>query len=131
MKKPKWILNYVFILVFMTACSAGGADDGERGPVFIDSTELLIMESFPVQISVHVVGSLPTPCHQFGAEVEGPDAQNRIDVTVYSMEETEMSCIQVLGPFDETIPIPMQGQNEGTYLVYVNGEFAGEFTYPG
>lgn len=128
----KWLLNSFFLLLFLTACASGGSiDNGERGPIYIDSAELLVMESFPVQISLHLVGSLPTPCHRFQAEVDGPNAQNRIDVSVYTTVNPEMLCMQVLEPFDQSVSIPMDDAADGIYSVYVNGELVGEFTYPG
>ena len=105
--------------------------DFEKGPVYISSSELLIMESFPVQISLHITGDLPTPCHRFQAEVAKPDAQNRIEVTVYSLANPELMCVQVLQPFEESVPISMDGAVDGTYSVWLNGEKVGEFTYPG
>lgn len=105
--------------------------DMQEGPVFIDSANLLIMESYPVQINLHLVGNLPTPCHQFQAEVAAPDSENQIKVRVYSLVNPAVMCTQVLQPFDETVPIPMTGAADGNYSVWVNGELVGEFTYPG
>jgi hypothetical protein len=105
--------------------------DMQEGPVFVDSSDLLIMESYPVQINLHLIGNLPTPCHQFQADVAAPDPQNQIHVRVYSLVNPAVMCTQVLQPFDESVSIPMTGVADGTYSVWVNGELVGEFTYPG
>lgn len=100
------------------------------GPVYINSSDLLIMESYPVQVSLHISGELPTPCHEFRSQVAGPDEQNRIFVTSWSEIDPNTVCIQVLEPFDLSIPIPMEGSGEASYPVYLNGELVGEFRYP-
>ena len=145
----KWLVPYLFLAIIATACAAippvsteisistgiptitVPPGDFERGPAYISSSDLLIMESFPVQIALHIIGDLPTPCHRFRTDVADPDAQNRIDVTAYSLANPELMCAQVLQPFEESVPIPMDGAPDGTYSVWLNGEEVGEFTYPG
>ncbi|HEU4750416.1 MAG TPA: hypothetical protein VFT54_05100, partial [Acidimicrobiia bacterium] len=69
------------ITLFITGCG-GGADDpidspaptpstipDDAGPVFVETTDILLMESFPVQVVLRVTGNLPTPCHQAVWEV--------------------------------------------------------------
>src|SRR5688500_7491350 len=55
-----------------------------RGTVFLDSTDLLTMESYPLQFMIVLKGNLPTPCHALRVAVSEPDAQNKIAVDVYS-----------------------------------------------
>lgn len=96
-----------------------------RGQVFIDSTDLLIMESYPVQIALALKGSLPTPCNQLRVVANPPDEQNRIQVEVYSVSDPEQMCIQVLEPFEANIGLG--SFPSGHYTVLVNGEQVGEF----
>ena len=105
---------------------APGDENLKRGEAFIDSADILTLESFPLQFMLHLEGSLPTPCHQLRVEVGEPDAQNRIDVEVYSVSDPDEVCIQVLQSFEENIPLG--SFPSGTYAVYVNGEKVGEFT---
>jgi hypothetical protein len=99
--------------------------------VYIDSADLLIMESYPVQVALHIVGNLPTPCHEILFEVAGSDEQNRIFVTAWSEADPAAICAQVLQPFDESVSIPMGGAADGTYSVWLNEGLVGEFSYPG
>ena len=101
-------------------------------PAYVDSAELLIMESYPVQVAVWVEGNLPTPCHEFRYQYEIQDfgAEKRMDITVYSEADPVALCTQVLEPFEERILLDLENAPEGTYVVYVNGELVGEFTYP-
>lgn len=103
----------------------------EEGPVFINSSDLLIAESYPVQVHLHISGDLPTPCHRFRADVAAPNLENQIQVTAYSVVNPDMMCAQVLQPFDENVSIPMDGAADGNYSVWLNGELVGEFSYPG
>jgi hypothetical protein len=131
----KMTLSILVALILIAACSPTSQlptdEPPQGGAVFINSADLLIMESYPVQIALHVTGDLPTPCHSFYSQVVAPDAENRIAVTVWSESDPELMCMQVLQPFDESVSIPMTGQPDGTYSVWLNGELVGEFNYPG
>ncbi len=100
--------------------------DMVRDGVQITSAEVLLLESFPVQVRLNVSGNLPTPCHMLRAEVNEPDTQNRIEVELYSLVEPDVICIQVIQPFESTIPLGEYPP--GGYQVYLNGELVGEFT---
>jgi len=80
---------------------------------------------------LHIVGNLPTPCHEFQFSVSQPDAKNRIYVAAWSESDPTAICAQVLQPFEENVSIPMAGVADGTYSVWLNGELVGEFNYPG
>jgi len=97
-----------------------------RGEAFVDSADILLLESNPVQVNLHVEGTLPTPCHLLRANVGEPDENGRIEVELYSLTEPGVMCIQVIQPFDTTISLGTYPA--GTYTVYVNGEETGEFT---
>ena len=96
-----------------------------RGPVFIDQAELLIRESFPIQVDLHLSGSLPTPCATLGWSVGEPDEQGRIEVEAYSSQDAAVACIQVLQEFEENISLG--AYSTGAYSVWLNGELIGEF----
>jgi inhibitor of cysteine peptidase len=105
------------------------SDQGlQAGQAFVDSADILVMESFPPQFSLHIQGALPTPCHQLRVEVAAPDSQNLIQVSVYSVVDPAVICTQVLAPFDVTVPL--QGYSTGTYTVIVNGKEAGNIEVP-
>jgi hypothetical protein len=131
----KFILPLLAAVLLLSACAPTSQPSTQEPPqggaVFIDSADLLIMESYPVQISLQISGNLPTPCHSFHSEVAAPDDENRIQVTVWSEADPAAMCAQVLEPFEEGVSIPMTGQPDGTYSVWLNGELVGEFNYPG
>lgn len=146
----KTLLSIALIAILLSACAPAAASPTasspslptetamspispgfEKGPVFINSADLLIAESYPVQAHLHITGDMPTPCHRFRAEVAAPNSENQIHVTAYSIVNPDMMCTQVLEPFDENVSIPMDGATDGTYSVWLNGEQVGEFSYPG
>jgi len=93
---------------------------GGSTPSYVDEVELLLMESWPVQVRAIVRGHLPTPCHTLGWLLGDPDADGRIQLDVFSTPPgDDVACIQVLEPFEESIDI---GSFEtGDYLLVVNG----------
>jgi hypothetical protein len=131
--KTRFLFQFAFVLaVLLAACAPEPGNAGaDREPVYIDSADLLIAESFPVQVRLHIVGNLPSPCHEFQFEVEASDGENQIHVTAYSTIDPAAMCAQVLQPFDQTINISMASGANGTYSVWLNGEQVGEFSYPG
>ncbi len=97
-----------------------------EGEVFIRSTELLVMESYPLQVALIVKGELPTPCHRLKAEVKDPDELNRIQVSLVSLVDPTEICIQMLQAFEERISLG--SYPDGSYTVYLNGKEVGKFT---
>lgn len=90
-----------------------------RGPVYIDSVELLMLESWPVQVHARVRGNLPTPCHALARDLSGPDTSGRIVLDVYSATDADVVCTQVLEPFEQSISLG--SFTSGSYVLVVNG----------
>lgn len=106
----------------LTQASGSTTAAGDPGPVYVDSTEILYLESYPVQVELLVNGSLPTPCHEIEYEVQ--DGVDSIDVLLWSVADPEMVCAAVLEPFELVIPL---GSFETADLpVYLNGEEVGQ-----
>lgn len=102
-----------------------GDSNFSRGNVFIENSDVLVMESFPVQIAWVLSGDLPTPCNQLRVVANPPDEGNRIQVEVYSVIDPAETCIQALEPFEANIGLG--SFPSGHYSVWVNGEMVGEF----
>ena len=102
-------------------------DDAQltRGTVFLETSQIVIRESFPPQISLNISGNLPTPCHQLRVVIQPPDAENRIEAEIYSLVDPNVACTQVLAPFEESIDLGTFPA--GHYTVLVNGDAVGEF----
>jgi len=89
------------------------------GPVYIDSVELLMLESWPVQVHAQVKGNLPTPCHQLAWDLSAPDASGRIVLDIHSTTNADVICVEVLEPFEQSISIG--SFTSGSYVLVVNG----------
>lgn len=101
---------------------------GQQSPVYDLDAVIVEMEPGSGRMGLAVTGSLPTPCHKLQSFISPPDANSRIDVTLYSVSDPEKVCAQVLAPFAEKIPL---GEiPAGSYTVYVNGSLAGELQLP-
>lgn len=103
-----------------------GDADLDRGNVYLDVTELAILESYPIQVVLRLEGNRPTPCHQLRVAVAPPDKHNQIAVEVYTVTDPGQACTQVLAPFNANIPLG--SFPTGDYTVVVNGTPAGQFT---
>jgi len=96
--------------------------------VYIDGSEILLMDDKPQQIKLHVWGNLPTPCNELRTLVQDTDDQNRIQVMVYAVTDPNVMCTQVITPFDVSFVI---GEfSEGKYTVVLNGEEIGSVDLP-
>lgn len=102
-----------------------------QGNAFVNSADVIVMESYPVQVTLALSGELPTPCNQLTVDISEPNADNQIHIDVYSLVDPAMTCIAVIEPFDEQVSLPVESLADGTYEVWVNGTLIGEFSYPG
>ena len=106
----------VMITIFVTGCFSLLPTIGLAS---VDEIDILILESFPVQINVIARGNLPDPCTEISEVL-----QEREGDTFFITIKTYRSpgfCIQVLAPFEEIIPLEVYGLPAGTYTVDVNG----------
>jgi len=120
MNRKKYIVFLVVILFsiifLLSGCSA--VDSGVN-LAHVNEIEILILESFPLQVHVVAKGYLPNPCTQIDQIIKSREAN---DFTVTIKTKTSPGpCIQVIQPFEETIPLDVYGLPAGTYNVNVNG----------
>jgi hypothetical protein len=86
----------------------------------VESVEVLILESLPVQIHVLVKGQLPDAC----AQIEGHQlAQegNTIDISLNTIWPANQRCAAALTPFEQTIPLAVNELTPGEYTVEAGG----------
>jgi hypothetical protein len=107
---------------------APGDDALKRGEATIDSTEILILESFPPQFVLNVKGSQGDPCRQVRAVIGEPDAENHIQVEIYTVYDPAAVCILMLKEFE--LNLPLGSFEQGTYTVFINGQEVGTLTAP-
>ena len=100
------------------------AADGSQDPeteiaedVEIDSLQLEIMESFPVQVTAVINGYLPDNCTAI--EKINADYSKSIFKLTITTESKGTDCIQEPQPFEERIALGIEGLHAGRYEVHL------------
>lgn len=112
---------FVLLLVplLMACSSSGGTGNQPRGQLNIDSIEIRIAESSPVQVFANVKGSLGDGCTSLGA-ITQKRSGNTIDVTVGVNHSGAQVCTAIAQLVDQNIQL--EGEfPPGNYTVRVNG----------
>ena len=100
--------------------------DGKSINAAVDEIELLLMESFPIQVQAIVQGYLPDGC----SVLDGISASRNGSVFtlhVSAHREGQM-CTMAIVRFEERVILDVEGLEAGTYQV-VAGDAAAEFTF--
>jgi inhibitor of cysteine peptidase len=129
-------ISILAFAIFLFGCTSTSDDVGIETPSAIeykrdiayvdyDSTEIIVMESFPMQVALIIQGDLPTPCHELRWEVSDPDENKAIHVSVYSEVDASLRCAEMLESFEERIPLG--DFEENGYSVWINDYEVGEF----
>lgn len=96
----------------------------------VESVEIQILESMPVQVHAVVRGQLPDAgCTTIGS-VEQTREGNTFHVTLVTTTDPLKLCDQALTPFEQVIPLDVSGLEPGQYIVDVHGVQA-SFELPG
>jgi inhibitor of cysteine peptidase len=121
-------LTAVLFMIFTVALS-GCVGDGQNntieeeytyGTANVESIEILILESFPVQIHVIAEGYLPDGCTEID-EIKPEMEGNTFNINITTKRPKDAMCTQALESFTETIPLEVQGLSAGNYTVNLNG----------
>lgn len=114
------LLIIVLAIMALAACGGQPAAPAPRTePAQIDSVEVVVRESFPVQVAAHITGSLGNGCLSLGEITQRRDG-NMIEVSVPANHSGAEACTMQLQLIDEMVEL--QGRFEpGDYTVSVNG----------
>ena len=97
----------------------------EGSSVYINQLDIMILESFPVQVSVDVQGELKDGCQQLDG-ITASRVGNLFTLNIEAHSEGD-ACTMALVPFTENLFLDVAGLSAGTYQVVANGTTA-EFT---
>ncbi len=99
-----------------------------RDPVTLDlaTSQLVVTDSQPVEVKAILHGNLLDAKHILRVKVTPADAQNVINLDVYSVVPPGILSSLVEQPFSAEIPLGIY--TSGTYTVMVNGAELGQFT---
>ena len=139
MKRAYRWLPWVAVVLILIAASCGlqpttaslapTPEPGfERSYVTPAATDLILLESFPVQVQLAVEGELPDPCSRLGWYVKPGEDQGRIEVVLYADRDIAAACVEVVAPYSHVIPVGAFGR--GSYGIFLNDELVEEFVLP-
>ena len=106
-----------------TEPTAGGAIYGQA---VVEEIDILILESFPVQVNVVARGYFPDGCTGID-EVRQERAGQAFQVTITTIRPADAMCTEAIVPFEQVVSLDVAGLEAGTYTVDVNG-VTGTFT---
>jgi hypothetical protein len=93
------------------------------------SAEIIQLQTNPPKYVVHIIGSTPTPCHKLRVSVTLSKSDNRVVMKTYSVFDPRVICLQVIQPFNVTVPLNNLPIND--YTVWLNDQLVGEIRASG
>jgi len=130
------LLTITLVMLVVAACAPSSSDDVVPAPptsapvtegvrVYVDAIDILIMESFPVQVAAIVRGNLPNGC----SRLDGVSVTRTNDVFTLTFETRSEGdvCTEALVPFEERVSLDVLGLEAGSYRV-VAGDVETTFT---
>lgn len=128
------LLLLTAVLVGLAACNQNSAEPTTSaepqttatpaadilGQAPVDSIEVLLLESFPVQVNVIAKGNLPDGCTEID-QIEQTRQDNAFQVTITTRRPGDAACTEQLVPFEEVIPLEVENLPAGNYSINANG----------
>lgn len=130
-----WIIFFLITLaIILTTCREDAtptpgltpsttitvATPPSQGQAFLDAMQVVVLESFPVQVQVTISGNLSDACTSVaGTNVQRQDSM--FVITVMTAYDETTACAQALVPFTETVFLDVAGLPAGTYTVMAGG----------
>lgn len=90
----------------------------------VESLEILLLESFPLQAQAIVSGYTPDGCTEIDEITVERDQQEFVIDVIIHRPASDVSCTQALVPFEETVDLDIAGLEAGTYTVIAQDQEA-------
>jgi hypothetical protein len=87
----------------------------------VKSIEILLLESFPLQVHAILRGDLPDAGCTTISSVNQVREGNTFKLTLVTTTDPLAVCAQALTPFEEVVPLEVHGLPAGTYTVQAGG----------
>lgn len=116
----------LIMMSLLAGCGTAGGEpatgDVIHGVADVEEVDVLIMESFPVQVSAVARGSLRDGCTQIHeVRTRFEEGSQTFVVEITTVRDADAVCTQALVPFEERVELEVRGLPAGTYTVEVNG----------
>ncbi len=122
------ILLRLLLLLFLGSTSNAGSAPAvpvpPEGPTMrvdhiIETVDVMVLESFPMQLRLQLTGYQPDGCN-FAVQVEQAREGNTIRVHIFRDVPEDVACPMMIVGYEDTIAL--EGSFEpGTYTIDVNG----------
>ena len=96
------------------------ASPGKVGRANVESLDIRILESFPVQIHVTIKGNVSDSCTT-ASPIEQEREGDTFRITVGATRPSGAMCAQVITPFEQSVALDVAGLKAGIYTVEANG----------
>ena len=94
---------------------------------YFDSMDILLLESFPLQVHAVLKGNFPDGCTTIQDHEVIHDG-NIINIKIFTKRPVDAFCTEALVPFEYTVPLDVYGLTEGEYFVKAYN-VSGKFTF--
>jgi hypothetical protein len=129
MFRLKFVSLTVLLAIFVASCAPLTAtpspivtESPTAGSVaVVKSIDILLLESFPLQVHAVIRGDLPDAGCTTIASVEQVREGNTFTLTLVTTTDPLALCAQALTPFEEVVPLDVYGLPAGTYTVQAGG----------
>ena len=98
--------------------NSSGGPQPFRSYVTVLDVQVVVMESFPMQVALEVRGEFPSGC-DFPAQMQQRREGNTVVVEVYQEIPPDVLCPMILRPYNDTIRLE-GGFEPGDYIFQVN-----------
>jgi hypothetical protein len=121
------ILVALGVAVLLLSACAPAKEPAGSGRLTIDRSEMLLLESFPVQVQLSIHGTRST-CDRLDWDVRLDEVVGRMEVRLWAEPGPALTCLPGETVFDESIPL---GSFEVADLeVFLNEESIGRIDLP-
>jgi inhibitor of cysteine peptidase len=91
--------------------------EGYQEQADVEEIQINLMESFPIQVSVNIMGNLPDGCTSI-VEIKPVKVDDQtFQIYIFTQKTEDAVCAQSLVPFEGNIGLDVFGLPAGTYTV--------------
>jgi len=119
-KISKGILPVIVVSLLITACGSFSMQSTGGQEAKVTSVEVIVAESYPPQYFAVASGQLPDSCTEIDGSTRTMQGRT-IKITLTTTRPDDAICTTAVQPFEESIPINVDGLSAGQYTVEVNG----------
>ena len=129
MFRSQFLVIVVLLAILATACAPITATPSPIvtevptavSAATVNSLDILLLESFPLQVNAVIRGDLPDAGCTKIASVDQMREGNTFRLTLVTTTDPLALCAQVLTPFEQVVSLDVNGLPAGTYTVEAGG----------